>query len=41
MAELNERMEATTSEHKSLVSRMEERFMEEKVHRLLFVCAWK
>ena len=33
MAELNEKMEAMTSEHKGLVSKMEERFMEEKVCR--------
>lgn len=32
MAELNDKMDAMASEHKGLVSRMEERFMEEKVH---------
>ena len=38
MGELNDKMDAMASEHKGLVSRMEERFAEEKVGSYVHLC---
>lgn len=38
MGELNDKMDAMASEHKGLVSRMEERFAEEKVGSYAHLC---